>query len=122
MREIVDKICSNTYLVGLTSEKYGTIADAEGALLFLAFLVDLRDCPGFDGVCLGFGGSSAYTFCRVDVNGRCRAGRRVRNDDARNCGRGGSGWSSSSINGLRSEHQSSAQGWRREGTIEITST
>jgi hypothetical protein len=41
MREITDKICSKTCLVGLTGEKYGTIADAKGALLFLAFLVDL---------------------------------------------------------------------------------
>jgi hypothetical protein len=31
----------NTCLVGLTSKKYGTIADAKGALLLLAFLVDL---------------------------------------------------------------------------------
>ena len=96
-----------TCLVSLASKKYGTIADAESAFLLLAFLVDLRDCPGFDGVCLSLGGSRANEFCRIDVYGRCRAGRRIRNYDLRN--RRGSSGCTGGIECLACGYSQSAQ-------------
>jgi hypothetical protein len=41
-------LCKGRYLVGLAREEDGAIADAQGALLLLALLVDLGDGPGLD--------------------------------------------------------------------------